>query len=898
MLEKLWRRIVHLFSRDRFDRELQEEMQLHRELRAAKLQRTGFSQNDARSSAQQRFGNELLLKEASREMWSWRPFDELVQDLGYAFRQMFANKAFAAITIVTLALGVGANTAIFSVFEAVILRSLPVPHPEELRLIRIVGNDGALSYPLFQRMTDALPSGAQLAAMTGIERGKIVFFGGPSEPASYQLVSGSFFDTLRVTSSIGRLFTKKDDESVGGHPVAVISHGYWMRRWSGTPDVLGKVVSINGSPLTVIGVAAPGFAGLRTGENVDFWIPLTMQWNVKHFNDVYSYDADTTKPWVPQENLFWLRLIGRMPQSVDTRTVLASFNVVFRRTLEQVYSPVSDQNSKQRHLAQRLVMEPGHRGMGTLRDRFLTPLNALLAMSGLVLLIACANIAGLMMSRAESRQREIAVRMSIGAGRGRLIRQLLTESLLLAMVGAGIGSFAGVKLGPVLARLLNGGSMAVDLSLHWPVLVFSFCLCVLTTVLFGLAPALRSTKVELAPALKLAPGVSSPEKRFPVGQATICAQVALSVILLVSAGLLSRTLYHLSNTDPGYQASHLLTVGTNTQLGGYKEAELLPLYMRIEKTLREIPGVVSASVAQCTLASGGGCGQYSDMYARGQRVQTQELFVGWDYLGTMGLQLLRGRPFSERDGPGSQQVVIVNQTLARFYFGHDDVVGKRLAYSDNDPGQFEIVGVLRDTPINNFREAIPHFVLHPIAQELHPVRTINVRAQGDPALIASAVRTVLQQKEPNLPLYGIRTMTEQIQSTFAQERAVAWLSRLFGGLAAVLACLGLYGLLSYRVSRRRAEIGIRMALGAKSTAVRWFVLRHALGWTAAGLAIGIILSVPATRFLRGMLFGVSNTDATTYVAVLAVLGSVAFFAGWLPARRASRIDPMIVLRTE
>lgn len=897
MVAKLWRRIVYFFSRDRFGRELQEEMQLHRELRAAKLQSGGLSEDDAQNSSRRRFGNELLLKESSWEVWSWRPFEELVQDISYAFRQMLANKAFSAVTIVTLALGIGANTTIFTVFEAVILRSLPVPHPEELRLIQVTGvkEEAAFSHPLYRQMADAIPSGAQLTAVTGIQRGQVAVLGGAPEPGRYQLVSGSFFDTLRVSSSIGRLFTKSDDNTVGGHPVAVISHGYWMRRWSGSPDVLGQVVSVNGQPLTVVGVTSPGFSGLRVGEPVDLWIPLTMQWNVQHFNNVYSYGGDATQPWASQENLFWLQLIGRMPREVDTKATLATLNVIFRRKMEQIYKGSSD---LQRHLSKRLEMEAGHRGVGTLRDRFITPLNALLAMSGLVLLIACANIGGLLMSRAESRQREIAVRMSIGAGRGRLIRQLLTESLLLSIVGASIGSFVGVKLGPVLARLLNGGSLAVDLSLHWSVLLFSFCLCVLTTVLFGMAPALRSTKIDLTPALKLAPGLNSSERRFPVGQAMICAQVALSVILLVAAGLLSRTLYNLSHTDPGYQASHLLTVGTNSQLGGYKKEELLPLYQRIESEIRGIPSVVSVSVAQCTLASGGGCGQYSDMYAHGQRVQTQELFVGWDFLGTMGFQLLRGRPFSERDGAVAQQVVIINQTLARFYFGHDDVVGKRLGYSENGPGQFEIIGVLRDTPINNFREAIPHFVLHPIAQDLHPMRTINVRAQGDPASIASAVRAVLQQKEPNLPIYGIRTMTEQIESTFAQEKAVAWLSRLFGGLAAILACLGLYGLLSYRVSRRRMEIGIRMALGARSTAVQWFVLRHAIGWTIAGLAVGFLLSIPATRFLREMLFGVSPTDAVTYAAVLAVLAIVAFLASWLPAYRAARVDPMIALRTE
>jgi predicted permease len=723
------------------------------------------------------------------------------------------------------------------------------------------------------------------------------------EGAIFQLVSGGYFSTLGVRPALGRLFTDEDDRISGDHPIAVMSHGYWTRRWSQRMDVLGSVVHLNGQALTIVGVTGPGFTGTSTGDSTDLWVPAAMQWNVRHFDNVSSFgSADTTKPWLPQENVFWLKLIARLPSNTKPNSTVAALDAVLKTALAQVFGNEPDPEAKRRRLSGQITLAPCARGLGRFRNQLLTPLIALMTMSGIVLLIGCANLACLQMARAQSRQREIAVRLSLGAHRFRLIRQLLTESLLLALLGSLGGFLLGAQVGPALLSLLSGGRVPMDLSPNLPVLAFSVGLCVLTTVLFGLVPSLRSTRVDLVPALKVTSAVS--RTQFGLAQAMVSAEVALSIVLLVSAGLLGKTLNNLLSVELGYQATHLLSVQIDPRLGGYRRTDLLALYSRLEDRIRALPGVRSVSVSLCSLATGSGCGQYSGMYAegfvpqRGQNVQVQELFVGKDYLQTIGLPLIGGRSFTERDVAGSERVILVNQTFARYYFGHENVTGRRAGYGFTNPTQFTIVGVVRDTPVNNLRESVPRFVLHPVSQEPTYLRNIDVSAYGDPAALASAVRSAIQVMEPNLTVRSIRTMTEQVNRTLTQEHAVAWLSGLFSALATVLACLGLYGLLSYKVSNQTREIGIRMALGAERASVQWLVVRDALLLTFIGVTIGLALSLATTRFLRSLLFGLSSTDAATYLTVALVLTGFALIASLLPARRASKVDPMVALRYE
>ena len=895
-LRVLYARILGIFSRSRRERELEMELEAHFELHVAENIRSGLTPDEARREAALKFGGLEAMKEDWRDAHRLTSVESVWHDLRHAARMLRKTPAFAAGVIATIALAAGATTAILSVYEGLILRALPVPDPGELRVVLVSdAPDAAFSEPLYERMKAALPAGAQLAALIRPRRGQVAIEIARPEGANYQLVSPNYFDTLQLRPHSGRFF-RADDSAA-----AVISHAFALTRWPDQPErAVGKTIRLNGYALHVIGVATAGFTGTHPGDPAHVWVPLAAQHELRYNEDAASFgSANTNRPWRTQMAISWLRLLLRPAPGNDLATITASLDTLHRQAQSEVHGSDPDPAERRKYSSRSVSLISGVRGFDSLRSRFLTPLTALVFMSSAVLLIACFNVATLLLSRAEARHREIGVRLAIGASRTRIVQQLLTESALLAALGCATGALVGLWIAPETMRLLAGGIPA-PIEANRFLLGLTMALCAITTLLCGVIPAFRSSRVGLLPALKSTAGIIS-GGRLRANRFVVTAQVAFATVLLVTAGLFTRTLWNLSNVSPGYAASSLLSVRIDPSLGGYQQSDYLPLYRRLQDRIRELPGVQAVSMSLCPLATGSGCGTYSRTYAegfvprKGESLQVQELSVMPNYLDVLGLELVRGRTFIERE---TRPVVIVNQTLARYYFGTEDAVGRRIGYSFTDATQFEIVGVMRDVPVNNLREEVPRLMLYPVGNEPVHLRNIDIRTAGDPAVVAQSVRQLLAQTEPNLPITGLRTLTQQIALTFSAERSLAWLSSAFGLIAVLLASVGVYSLVSYSVTRRTGEIGLRIALGASPGDVRRNFLWQAAGLSGIGVAAGLALAFLTGRALRHLLFGIASADPATYATAGVLFLLVALGASFAPIRRASRVDPVVALRAE
>ena len=850
-----------------------------------------------------------------------RFFDTLLRDLRYGLRSLHRTPTFSFVAVLSLALGIGTTTAIFSVTNAVLLRPLPVPEPDQLRVVTKVGpGAGAAggqtgfnhSYPAFDRYRDAVRGRATLFAASTLLRANLTPPGAPPtsvEPVSALLVSGEYFNTLGVSAEIGRTLTPEDNRQLSAHPVAVASHSFWTRRFGRDTRTVGATVHINGAPFTVVGVAAAGFTGTTVGESPDMWIPVMMQADVRYAQNAGIDDADGRQPWVPQGGISWLNVMLRLSKGTDASQIESALNLT-RRDVVAIERPRASPDVRRRLEEFRVALAPGAGGFPFVRTDLSTPLLVLMAMVLILMLIACANVACLLLARGAARHREIAIRVSLGAGRIRVLRQLLTESVVLSLAGALLGVPLAIWGGPALLRLLSGSATVLPVSLQpdLRVLAFTSLMAILTGILFGIAPALRLSRIDAGLALAgrlrgadAAAAAGSGPGQPLTGKTLVVTQVALALMLLIAAGLFARTLQHLASVDAGIDRENLLVVRYDLRAAGYTEDRLPLVYDTLLERIRALPGVQSAAVALTGVLTGGR--RLSDIRIEGHTLPTgseyisvQEDIVDPAYFRTMGMTLTRGRAFGPQDHAQALNVSIVNETMARRYFPGVDPVGRRWGYGDDQ--EYEIVGIVRDARYNSLKGDTPAMIYRPVAQNIQHLRTLYVRTALPAAALAGDVRRTIAALDPKIGILRVLTMREQIDRTLTQERLVAQLTTSFGIFALLLAAVGLYGTLAYGVVRRRHELGVRLALGATPTGLLTLVLRESLILVAIGLSVGVPATIWVTHVLRDQLFGVEPGDPATIALATIVMLATALMAAYVPARRASRVDPVIALRTD
>jgi predicted permease len=892
------------------EREYEREIRAHMELEQEECRAAGTAPDEARYAARRAFGNITFHQEVMREMWGWNSLERLHQDLRYAVRMMAKSPGFTLIAVLSLALGIGGNTAIFSLMNAVMLRSLPVAEPDRLLLFgkgRWTGiTDGMpdrswqlFSYPFYRDVQHKSEVFSGVAAMMSLPNDmRALVSGNPeSEPLHARLVSGTYFEVLGVKPAIGRTFSDAEDQVPGGNPVAVMSHSWWQRRFAQDPSVLGKTLTVGSTIFKIIGVAAPEFFGTTVGESPDVWIPMAMN---AQLPPGWGGDKALTEP------LFQcLDILARLKPAVTAAQASAQVNLLFKQNLRVV----AGSNPSQKTLADirraSIELTPGGRGLSQIRQQFSMALRFLMAAVGLVLLIACANIANLLLARAAGRQREIAVRLSLGAGRLRLIRQMLTESMLLSLLGGIAGVVFAAWAGRLLVNMVSSGAEPIPLRVapDARVLLFTTLLSVATGILFGLAPALRATRVDLSAPLKEGRAGALSRSRNRLAQALIVSQVATSAVLLIGAGLFVRSLVNLRNVDTGFNKENVLLVETDKTALGYKDDDprLTSVYRQVEQRIAETPGVRAASFSMFTFQMGAST---DDIYPNGRPAppenqrEIHQNTVGPAFFAAMGLPLTLGRAFDRNDTPQSPKVAIVNETMARLFFPGESPLGQRFGHSPKSSGEYEIVGVVKDAKYESLREKPTPMAFYPDAQDVKFLGSLIVRYTGDDRALVPAIRRAIADTNRDLPITEVHSLAEQVDGSLVGDKLTARLSSFFGLLALTLASIGIYGVLSYAVARRTSEVGLRMALGAPRATVLWLVMRDVLGPVIIGLAIGVPAALASSRLVSGMLYGLPSVDPLSIATAAVVLIAVAGLAAYLPARRASRVDPCVALRYE
>ena len=834
----------------------------------------------------------------------------MLQDVRYGIRMLLKKPGFTLVAVLSLALGIGANTAIFSLLDAVLIKTLPVQEPQQLVLFGKgldqgasigppIGNVDLFSYPFYrqvQQRTDMFSGVASLLSMTWPVHG-FVNSSSDIEQLEVQLVSGSYFPVLGVNAGLGRVLTEADDQNQGGHPVAVVSYAWWQHRLGGDPAVIGRTLKIDDITYNIVGVAPKEFFGTTVGSAPDLWIPLSME---KQLPPAH-WDGRSNDKWRS------LYLIARLKNGVAPEQANAVVNLLFKQYEHSVVgaqvAPETLQNIERANFA----LTPVSRGLSTLREQFSLSLKVLMGVVALVLLIASANVANLLLAHGAARRREFAVRLAVGAGRFRLVRQLFTESALLVALGAIAGTALAWWGTRLLLVMASDGPEALPLQVtpNIRVLAFTIGASVLCAVIFGTAPALRASRIEPNTSLKGGKTAALSPLRNPLGKAFVAVQVALSLLLLVGAGLFVRTLINLQRIPTGFNQENAMLFKVDTSTTGLqaKDPKLHVLLRDVEDRVEAIPGVQAASFAFFTFYQGVWT---SPAYTRDQPDLAPALrsirnnIVGPDFFAAMGIPLVMGRTFGPQDTAGSQKVAVISEAMVqRFFPAGGSPLGKRFGIEGpNSTESIEVIGVVKDAKFGNLTEDIKPIAFYPHAQLPDVLGNLVVRFSGPASAVVPQVRQTIKQVNPNLPIDDVVSLSDHVGRSLVQQKLVARLGAFFGLLALLLACVGLYGVMSYGVARRTNEIGIRMALGAQRRSVLWLVLREALVLVVIGLVVGVLASLVVTKTAASLLYELKPNDPLTIAMATAVLMAVALLAGYLPARRAARVDPMNALRDE
>ncbi len=927
-------RLCGLFLKRKMERDLEDEIRSHLDMQIEDNLRLGMSLEEARYEALRKFGGVEQVKESYRDRLSLSVVDSTLQDLRYALRMLHRSPGFAVVTVLTLALGIGANTAIFSLIDAVLLKRLPVKQPEQLVLLRHADSRETVTpfgYRTYKQFRDQNQVFSGVLAYQPL-RLTVSVDGQQESAVAGQLVSGNYYSVLGVNAALGRTIQPDDDRAPSESPVCVISYNYWRRRFAGDLAVVGKTIHLGGAPFTIIGVTPPEFFGLEVGASLDISVPLMMQQQVMPGIESYV-GSDSGRPVIT--------VMGRLRPDVTMPQAQARLSVLYQRLVAE-YAARGGKRSRESWLEEKLVLESGSHGLSELRRQFSLPLLVLMIVVALVLLVACANVAGLLLARAVARRKEIAIRLALGGARLRLIKQLLTESVLLSSLGGLLGLIFAAWGTRLLLPLLSQGEIPAQLNLRPDarVLGFTVTVSVLTSLVFGLAPAFLATRVNLNSALKndaagLASSTGSRGAHMSFGKLFVVSQVALSLLLLIGAGLFVRSLQKLQQVDAGFARENVLALKLEPVGSGIKQPWHAARYDELLRQVKAIPGVQAASFVGYSPMSWREwlvMGQNPEYSGRiiipgytsrpGEELSIHYMQVYPGSFAALGIPLMAGRDFGPQDTqvwiPSIQcpktsatQVAIINESMARRFYGNESPIGQRFVLPmpygrcgdgsvNAGPAEIEIIGVVKDvkyTSLRNKARAMYYLPFHQ-ANGGGGQMTLVVRTSGDSKLVAAGIRRVARTMDPRMPMFEVETLAAQVAASLREERLLAMLSSGFGLLALLLSCLGLYGVLSYAVAQRTKEIGVRMALGADRRDVLWLALRDALRLVLLGAALGIPAALATSRLLASQLFGISAADPVAFgLAVLALL-VVSAVAGYLPARRATRVDPLVALRDE
>jgi len=871
------------FSVREHDRDFEEEVASHVAMLADDNVRRGMTPEQARRAAVIRLGGLGSIAQQHREARGLPAVEAIARDVRFAVRVITKDRWSSATAIATLAIGIGASSAIFTVMNAVMLRMMPVGEPHRLVQVNRIGPGGAgpwVSYPTYRRLRE---SGGfeDMLTTSGISRWTVVIDSEP-ERAAVELISPNYFSVLRMSAALGRLTAEPDE--------AVISSGYWSRRFGKDPAIIGKAVSVNGAAVTIAGVAPPRFPGVRAGESAEIWLSLLMQSQVMGGRNLLD-DAGHN----------WLRVLGRLGPEASRAQATHSANVMFRSSLVERAGGMATA-SRDNFLAERIELAEGGFGLSTLRERYALPLRILLGASGLALLITCANLAHLCLVRAQRRRKEIALRLALGAQRRHIARQLLIESVLIAVIGGGLGVFVAAWGSDALTRLalVDARPDALALQLDWRVVAFTTAVALATGLLFGLGPAIQSARTSLTEVLK----AGAPHHRSWPGRALAISQVTFALALVSGAGSFARSLWNLQSLDPGFDSAHVVLARIDTR--GLPDRSAAARTLReLKERLETIPGVHSASLSSHAFFSGGEVQRNISVRGyvppRGADLNPFVIAVSEGFFDTMGVHLIAGRSLTRRDqDPESTQVAVVNQRFARYYFGTASPVGKTFGFGDESTSSsVEIVGVVGDTRDGHLRDDVRHIVYIPFPAADAPVEaTLTVRAASDPDAVMASIRAAVRDTHRSVAIVSLRTMREQIDRSLNRERTIATISGFFAILALLLACLGIYGVLAYRVASRTKEFAVRMAVGASTSDVRRLVAHETAVILALGLLAGAILAITTGRLAAGLLFGLSSYDAATLVGAAVAIVATGAMATWRPTKGAVRANPASVLRMD
>ncbi len=886
-----WRKLNAWWRREAIDAELQEEIRTHLEMKAADVGGARLARHG--------FGNPTVILEDSRSAWGWPRVEALWQDLRYGMRMLLRAPGFTAVAVFSLAVGIGANSAIFSLVDKLLIRKLPVEASDRLVVVNADRGPGVGTTTNFPDYVDYRDRNEVFDGLVAyMQRALTLSEGGQGERVQGLIVSGNYFAALGVRPALGRGFLPEEDKTDGTHPVVVISYGLWQRRFGGDPGLVGKTISLNAYPFTVVGIAPTGFDGTVAGAAPDVYVPIMMMAQIS----TSAFDRANLLFGPRSRTLSgWLSLLGRLKPGVSPEQAAAAMT-----TLGGQIAAAHPNPDGSPRVEPKFLMEDGSRGHTNLLRDIRFPLQMLMATVGLVLLIACANVASLLLGRAGTRQKEIAVRLATGAGRMRLIRQLLTESVLLST----LGGVAGLALAASISGLMVSftppnnsafSSLTLDNRLDPRVLGFTLAISVVTGILFGLAPALVASRPDLVSALRDDVTVFGKRLRYlNLRNILVVGQVAVSVIVLVGAGLCVRSLRNLYAIDTGFDSTKVLVTSVDVSLSGYTPQRGLQFYAELLERVQRVPSVEAVSLAtQIALGDGFGATMRADGYAPqpGEDLSCDFNQIAPDYFRVMKIPLLEGREFGQSDTTTTPLVAIINETAARRYWPGQSAIGRRVVMGRPPDAQARtVVGVAKDSKYRRLTEEGRPAVFIPFFQRYRGDMTLHVRTSGEPAATMAAVRREVQALDASLPLYNTRTMEEQKTSSLYTSRLAATLLTVFGLLALLLAAVGLYGVMAHSVNRRRHEIGIRMALGAQSSEVRRLVMVEGTAIMAIGLLLGLGGALAGTRLVESFLYGVKPNDPLAFAAAALLLTAVTLLANYLPARHASRIDPLLAIR--